>query len=310
MRRGTVSTDGASKGNPGPAGIGVVIRDDSGAVVAEISENIGQATNNFAEYAALIRGLAEALEMGFTHVTVTTDSELMARQVNGRYQVRNPGIIPLFEAVLDLKGKFKSVSVIHVTRDKNKEADKLASEAASPRPPKEPKQPKPPKEPKQLRAEKPKPEPQQPRLLMEESLAKPAKPEGKKMIQRLSARTSSRTQFVDMTREVQDAVKSSGVTDGICTVFVPHTTAGITINENADPDVTRDIIDTLNKLVPESAHYRHAEGNADSHVKASMMGFSVDVFVENGRLVLGTWQAIYLCEFDGPRNRQVYVRVG
>jgi secondary thiamine-phosphate synthase enzyme len=301
MRRGTISTDGASKGNPGPAGIGVVIRDDSGNIIREISENIGQATNNFAEYAALIRGLAEALEMGFTHLTVTTDSELMARQVNGRYQVRNPGIIPLFEAVLDLKRKFKSVSVEHVTRDKNKEADKLASEAASPKPPKEPKQPK---------AEKPKPEPQQPQLLLEGPPPQPVKPEAKKMIQRLSVRTSSRAQFVDITSQVQDAVKSSGVSDGICTVFVPHTTAGITINENADPDVTRDIIDILNKLVPESAHYRHAEGNSDSHVKASMMGFSADVLVEHGRLVLGTWQAIYFCEFDGPRDRQVYVRVG
>lgn len=306
MRRGSISTDGASKGNPGPAGIGVVIRDDSGKTIREISENIGQATNNFAEYTALIRGLAEALQMGFTHVTVTTDSELMARQVNGRYQVKNPGIIPLYEAARDLMGKFTSALVVHVTRDKNKEADKLASDAASPKPPKEPKQPKEAKP----KVEKPKPEPQ-PQLLMEVEPAKPVpKAEAKKMIQRLSVRTSSRTQFVDITDQVQDAVKSSGVSDGICTVFVPHTTAGVTINENADPDVTADIIDTLNKLVPESAHYRHAEGNADSHVKASMMGFSVNVLVENGRLVLGTWQAIYFTEFDGPRTRQVYVRVG
>jgi len=90
---------------------------------------------------------------------------------------------------------------------------------------------------------------------------------------------------------------------------VPHTTAGITINENADPDVPRDIMDTLERLVPRGAGYRHGEGNADSHVKASIMGFSVNVFVENGRLALGTWQAIYFCEFDGPRDRQVYVRV-
>ena len=130
------------------------------------------------------------------------------------------------------------------------------------------------------------------------------------MIQRLSVRTSARTQFVDITHEVQAAVNASGVSDGLCTVYVPHTTAGITINENADPDVTRDIMDTLERLVPRGAGYRHGEGNADSHVKASIMGFSVNVFVENGRLALGTWQAIYFCEFDGPRNRQVYVRVG
>ncbi|HUV05536.1 MAG TPA: secondary thiamine-phosphate synthase enzyme YjbQ, partial [Armatimonadota bacterium] len=129
------------------------------------------------------------------------------------------------------------------------------------------------------------------------------------MIQRLSVRTSARTQFVDITHEVQAAVNSSGVSNGLCTVYVPHTTAGITINENADPDVTRDIIDTLERLVPRGAGYRHTEGNADSHVKASIMGFSVNVFVENGRLVLGTWQGIYFCEFDGPRSRQVYVRV-
>ncbi|HET6453238.1 MAG TPA: secondary thiamine-phosphate synthase enzyme YjbQ [Armatimonadota bacterium] len=130
------------------------------------------------------------------------------------------------------------------------------------------------------------------------------------MIKRLSIRTSSRMQFLDITGQVQDAVKESGVADGIGTVFVPHTTAGITINENADPDVTRDIMDTLERLVPRKGDYRHTEGNADSHVKASLMGFSVDVLVEGGRLVLGTWQAIYFCEFDGPRSRQVLVRVG
>jgi secondary thiamine-phosphate synthase enzyme len=115
---------------------------------------------------------------------------------------------------------------------------------------------------------------------------------------------------VDITRDVQEAVERSGVSDGVATVFVHHTTAGITINENADPDVVRDIVDMLERLVPRDGSYRHAEGNADSHVKASLMGHSVSILIEDGRLVLGTWQGIYFCEFDGPRNRQVYVRVG
>ena len=129
------------------------------------------------------------------------------------------------------------------------------------------------------------------------------------MIHTIPVRTSSRSQFVEITSQVQNAVKQSGVTQGICTVYVPHTTAGVTINENADPDVVRDILDTLDRLVPESSHYRHREGNADSHVKAGMMGFSVTVFVEDARLALGRWQGIYFCEFDGPRSRQVYVKV-
>ncbi|MHB1002076.1 MAG: secondary thiamine-phosphate synthase enzyme YjbQ [Armatimonadota bacterium] len=125
----------------------------------------------------------------------------------------------------------------------------------------------------------------------------------------MGVRTISRNQFVDITHEVQDVVSASGISDGVCVVCIPHTTAGITINENADPDVTSDMIDTLNRLVPQSDSYRHAEGNSDAHVKASMMGFSVTVFVENGRLLLGTWQGIYFCEFDGPRNRHVFIRV-
>jgi len=129
------------------------------------------------------------------------------------------------------------------------------------------------------------------------------------MTQRISVRTTSRTQFLDITHEVAEVVKSCGVSEGICTVYVPHTTAGITINENADPDVVRDIVDTLERLVPRNAVYHHIEGNADAHVKASIMGSSVTVLVENSRLVLGTWQGIYFCEFDGPRHRQVYIRV-
>jgi len=104
-------------------------------------------------------------------------------------------------------------------------------------------------------------------------------------------------------------VRESGVQSGVCVVFVPHTTAGVTINENADPDVVRDMDAALGKAVPWSANYAHAEGNAAAHVKASLMGSSVTVPVEEGRLVLGTWQGIYFCEFDGPRKRRVHVQV-
>jgi len=122
-----------------------------------------------------------------------------------------------------------------------------------------------------------------------------------------SVRTSQRTEFIDITDEVAQAVREAGVTEGVATVFVPHTTAGITINENADPSVVRDILSTLNRLVPRDAGYMHSEGNADSHVKASIMGSSVQVLVDGGRLALGTWQGIYFCEFDGPRTRSVWV---
>lgn len=115
--------------------------------------------------------------------------------------------------------------------------------------------------------------------------------------------------MIDITAEVQSVVSESGISDGVCHVFVPHTTAGITINENADPDVPRDILSTLNKLVPQSAGYQHTEGNADSHVKASLMGSSVTVFIDKGRLALGTWQGIFFCEFDGPRHRRVMVQI-
>lgn len=119
--------------------------------------------------------------------------------------------------------------------------------------------------------------------------------------------TKQRAQFVDITAEVQEVVSRAGMKQGICQIFIPHTTAGVTINENADPDVVRDIIAALEKLVPQSGDYRHSEGNSDAHIKASMMGFSLTVPVEQGRLVLGTWQGIYFCEFDGPRTRQVHV---
>lgn len=123
----------------------------------------------------------------------------------------------------------------------------------------------------------------------------------------INVKTRTRIDMVDITSSVQKEISKSGTGDGICTVYVPHTTAGITINEGADPAVCKDIINKLNELVPADAGYRHMEGNADSHIKASLVGSSVSVLVEDGRLVLGTWQKIFFCEFDGPRSRRVYV---
>ena len=122
-----------------------------------------------------------------------------------------------------------------------------------------------------------------------------------------SVRTQSHAQFLDITQQVQSALSKMNFTDGIATIFIPHTTAGITINENADPDVVADMANALEKAIPWNADYRHSEGNAAAHVKASMMGSSVSIFVEKGSLQLGTWQAIYLCEFDGPRTRSIWV---
>ena len=124
----------------------------------------------------------------------------------------------------------------------------------------------------------------------------------------LQVKTSSRTDMVDITSMVQKEVTYRDLEDGMCTVYVPHTTAGITINEGADPAVCQDIMGKLNEMVPRDPGYRHMEGNSDSHIKASLMGSSVSLMVEKGRLVLGTWQKIYFCEFDGPRSRRVYVK--
>ena len=125
----------------------------------------------------------------------------------------------------------------------------------------------------------------------------------------LEIKTSDRSQMLNITEKVRQAVRDSSVTNGTVTVFVPHTTAGVTINENADPDVVRDILYELDKIVPWEDAYRHFEGNSAAHIKASMMGSSVMVIIENGRLLLGTWQGIYFCEFDGPRNRKVIIKV-
>jgi len=125
-----------------------------------------------------------------------------------------------------------------------------------------------------------------------------------------SVKTRERDQFVEITDDVAQAVARSQIRSGAVVVYVPHTTAGVTINENADPDVVHDMLLTLKRLIPkELPGYRHAEGNSDSHVKASMMGSSCRVLIEEGKLVLGNWQGIYLCEFDGPRTRSVHVQV-
>ena len=124
---------------------------------------------------------------------------------------------------------------------------------------------------------------------------------------KFTVRTNARCEMIDITDRVEALVRESGLRDGICHVFVPHTTAALTINENADPDVPRDILDSLDRIVPLSDRYRHAEGNAAAHVKASLLGASQTVFVENSRLVLGTWQSLFFCEFDGPRTREVLV---
>ena len=122
-------------------------------------------------------------------------------------------------------------------------------------------------------------------------------------------RTTKHTQMIDITAEVQAAVSESGVKEGICTVFIPHTTAAVTINENADPDVVRDFTMEINKIVPWEDGYFHMEGNSAAHLKASMIGFSEQIIIQDGRLLLGTWQGIYFCEFDGARIRKVFVRV-
>jgi secondary thiamine-phosphate synthase enzyme len=124
----------------------------------------------------------------------------------------------------------------------------------------------------------------------------------------LSVTTTARTEMIDVTHLVQEQVRKSGVKDGLCMVFVPHTTAAITINESADPTVRRDILMVLNDMVPWQADYRHLEGNSPAHVKTSLIGSSEIVAVENGRLVLGTWQGVFFCEFDGPRTRKLDVR--
>jgi len=128
------------------------------------------------------------------------------------------------------------------------------------------------------------------------------------MIQ-IEVETTSQTGFVDITGNVQRAVRESGIKDGVCFVYVPHTTAAMTINENADPNVQQDLLMAINKLIPFRDNYSHIEGNSAAHIKSSLFGPTISVLVEGGRLLLGTWQGIFFCEFDGPRNRRVWVKI-
>ena len=125
----------------------------------------------------------------------------------------------------------------------------------------------------------------------------------------LRVKTDRRTHLVDVTREVERAVAATGVASGVCHVYVPHTTAAVMINEHADPDVATDLEGVFDRLVPHKGPYRHSEGNSDSHAKAVMVGASQMIFVEGGKLALGTWQGVFFCEFDGPRERKMWVKV-
>ena len=124
-----------------------------------------------------------------------------------------------------------------------------------------------------------------------------------------TVRTSSHTQMLDITGQIKKIVADSGVQGGLCVVFIPHTTAAVTVNENADPDVQTDFMKEINKIVPWEDGYFHAEGNSAAHLKASMMGFSETLLVDGGKLLLGTWQGVYFLEYDGPRTRKVYVKI-
>jgi len=129
------------------------------------------------------------------------------------------------------------------------------------------------------------------------------------MISAININTSSCEEFIDITSLIRQKVKASAVKEGLATVFVPHTTAAVTINENADPSVVEDIISALDKIIPPNGNYSHAEGNSHAHIKSSLIGSSRQIIIQNGQLKLGTWQGIYFCEFDGPRNRQVWVEI-
>lgn len=129
------------------------------------------------------------------------------------------------------------------------------------------------------------------------------------MLKEITIKTNTQTQILDITTQVQKVVGESGITEGLCCVFVPHTTAGVTINENADPSVKQDIVMELDKVIPFNDNYSHLEGNSAAHIKASIIGSSVNIPVKNNYLLLGTWQGICFCEFDGPRTRKFYVKI-
>ncbi len=129
------------------------------------------------------------------------------------------------------------------------------------------------------------------------------------MLQKLKLQTTARTLMLDVTGQVQRAVERSGIRSGLACIFTPHTTAGVVINEHDDPDVARDILSTLEKLVPRQGDYRHYEENSDSHIKSTLAGCSQTVIIEDGRLLLGTWQGVFFCEFDGPRQRELWIKI-
>lgn len=125
----------------------------------------------------------------------------------------------------------------------------------------------------------------------------------------INVKTHTRNELIDITPEIQKLLSDSDIKSGICLIYVPHTTAAVTINENADPAVKRDVLSTLSSVFPINPSYEHAEGNSDAHVKSSLVGVSELIAVENGKPVLGTWQSIFFCEFDGPRNRNVFIKI-
>jgi secondary thiamine-phosphate synthase enzyme len=125
----------------------------------------------------------------------------------------------------------------------------------------------------------------------------------------IQVKTKARNELIDITQQVEKVVEEAGIAEGICVVVVPHTTAAVTVNENADPSVKADIIAKLGELVPAGDRYHHQEGNADAHIKAALVGTSESILVRGGQLALGTWQGVFFCEFDGPRTRQVWVKV-
>lgn len=128
------------------------------------------------------------------------------------------------------------------------------------------------------------------------------------MLKNLNIKSKAKIEFIDITANVNAIIKESGITSGICHIYVPHTTAGITINEGADPSVKRDILTSLNKLIPFEGDYHHLEGNSAAHIKSTLVGVSQSIMVEEGKLMLGTWQSIYFCEFDGPRHRRIIIK--
>ena len=131
----------------------------------------------------------------------------------------------------------------------------------------------------------------------------------RRMLKEVPIKSAKQIEFIDITAEVQNALKESRIENGLCVVYAPHTTAAITINENADPDVIADMIAKLNALVPENGNYAHSEGNSDAHIKSSLLGCEKVLLIRKGKLLLGKWQGIYFCEFDGPRERKVFIKI-